>query len=99
MEAKPIFSLDFVDLEESELENIKNDSQLSSSGTIVVPGPYVNEESCTELDLEASEFTQKSNEWFYRVSNSELEFIAAQVMATSTKDQTKWAIKIIRGKS
>ena len=64
MEAKALFSLDFVDLEETELEHIQNDSQVSSSGMIVVPGPYVNEESCPELDQEASKFTQRSTEHF-----------------------------------
>ena len=91
------------DLQEQSdmLNDIVNDSQLGPSQKLVVSGPYVNAEPTFDLqfDAEAEAFTQNSNERFYNVSPDELDFIASQATAQSTKSQTKWAVKIFTGKT
>ena len=39
----------------------------------------------------------EENQCFFNVTEAQLEYIAAQTMADSTKDQTKWGIKIFKG--
>ena len=39
------------------------------------------------------------NDRFFNVTEAQLEYIAAQTMADSTKEQTKWGIKIFKGMS
>ena len=42
--------------------------------------------------------TQQPRDWFYRVSDEQLDFIASQTTALSTKDQMKWGVKIMKDK-
>ena len=48
-------------------------------------------------ESDSIDFTQNSNECFYRPTAAEIEFIASQATAQSTKEQTKWAVKIVKG--
>ena len=74
-----------------------NDSQLEPGDDIVVKGPFVNVDSSQEAVFDEEQFTPRSNDQFYTVSDKELDFIASQATAAATKDQTKWAMKILKG--
>ena len=98
MEGKISFDLNFVSpSDEAAVSKLINDSQLGPDETLFVPGPYVNQDPTLE-ELDSEQFTQQSNERFYTVSDGEIEFIASQATAQSTKHQTKWAVKIFTGK-
>ena len=79
------------------MKQMINDSQLGLQEDIVVPGPFVNTCLSVEDENEANDFTPKSKERFYKVSDSELNFIASKATAVSTQEQTKWAVKILKG--
>ena len=69
----------------SEAENV-----LDSQETIMF-------ETANDND-DGDDFTQKSNERFYEVSDAQLDYIASQTLAVTTKLQTKWGIRIFTGK-
>ena len=93
------FSLNLsCDEEEKSINSIPNDSQLGPMGDIVVKGPFTNLDPSQETTYDQEAFTPKSNNRFYTVSDKELDFIVSQATASSTKDQTKWAVKIFKGK-
>ena len=80
------------------MDQMINDIQLGSQDRLIIPGPYINQEPMLECS-EADDFTQASNNRFYNVTEMEIEFIASQATAQSTKSQTKWAVKILTGKA
>ena len=85
------------DNDQENIDFMLNDSQVRPQEDRVVKGPFINLEASQETMYDQDAFTPTSNDCFYTVLDKELEFIASQATASSIKDQTKWAVKIIKG--
>ena len=97
-----IFEIELdVSVDEDKPQNAKETSSEMDNIVVLQPAPpevlVISAADTFEGKSDAIDFTQNSNEQFYRPTAAEIEFIASQATAQSTKQQTKWAVKILKG--